>query len=139
MKRRWLLALGILGFIGSIASLAISGFSTESESITVATSIAFAFGSCLFALGGIDDSFHRLDWYHLAGTGQIIVGIAAGSMFLLPILSGVSSADVGIQMIRSLIGAFTALSLTFVGFDWIRGGRHFDLSSYEPEPISVSE
>ena len=137
MKRQWFLVLGILGLISSIALLAILGFS-PSEPIT-ATPVAVAFGSLLFALGGIDSPFPRFEWYHFAGMGQIIIGIAAGGTFLLPILTGASTAEANLQIVHGLAGTFTALLLMFIGFDWLQGGHYLDLSNYDTGPIWASE
>lgn len=134
MKRRWFLVLGSLVILANVSVLAAFGVPDVSGS-TLATPVVSALGGVLFALGGLDRQFQRIEWYQFVGGANISQGIAMGLAFLRPILTGATLSERGIELILAICALVGGASLVFIGVDWIRGGHYFDPASYETGPI----
>ena len=62
----------------------------------------------------------------------MLLGIALIVQFLLTAtLNGAPSA----ALLADAAAALGGLALLFIGADWIRGGKHFDLAAYDSGPL----
>jgi hypothetical protein len=138
MKRRWFLIVGIFLVVGQIAVLVAFGVPPLSESSATATVGITALAGVLFAFGGTSRQFWSVEWYQFVGVAQMLIGLSFMVSMLLPILTGTSAYESDVQPLLAVAAAGGGMSIMFIGFDWIRGGRHFDLSSYESGPIFTS-
>lgn len=139
MKRRWFLILGIILVVSQTAILAAFGIPPVFESGPAATVVIIAFAGIFFMLGGSGRQFWGVEWHQFMGAGQILIGLSLATSILLPILNGTSAYESGIRPFLAVAAAIGGALVMFMGFDWIRGGRHFDLSTFEPRPILASE
>ncbi len=130
MKRRWFLVLGVYLIAANLWLLITLNSPIFEEPMAVVTNVAFLFAGLLFVLGGISENLGNLGWYRFVGLANLIMGVGFAATYLLPIANGTSAyEDAGIFLaICAVVGG---ASLAFIGFDWVRGGRHFDLSTYE--------
>lgn len=135
MKRRWFLVLGSLIILANVGALAAFGVPDGSDSNLIASLVISALGGVLFAVGGLDRQFQRIEWYQFVGGANISLGIAMGLAFLRPILTGATPSERGIELVLAICAVVGGASLIFIGVDWIRGGLHFDPASYEAGPI----
>ena len=82
----------------------------------------------LLLLGGIGYEFGSIKWYQLIGAGDILLGLSLCVQFLGTFTNSVPSNEDLLFMGMAAIGG---LSLAYIGVDWIRGGKHFDLSQFD--------
>ena len=139
MKRRWFLVLGIYIIAANLWLLTTLDSPIIEEPMTVATNVAFLFAGVLFILGGVGENLGNLDWYRFVGLANLIMGIGFAATYLLPMMNGTSAYDGIASILLAICAVIGGASLAFIGFDWIRGGRHFDLSTFERGPILASK
>jgi hypothetical protein len=135
MKRRWFLVEGIVFTIGSVATLFVFGLITP---YLVLLCFGFSFAGILSILGGINSELLDIEWYQFVGMGNVVVGVTFALSILLPMLTGSSPYDGPIGAFMAAAAILGGGSLVFMGIDWLRGGIHYDLSSYEDGPIFTS-
>ena len=126
MKRRWFAVLGIVAMLGLAALVALG--------VPAATPVfaVLAVGSVLFVLGGLDPVPDAVPWYRFVAVGELLFGSAFAVSLLGPVASGQRSTT---ALLFAAAGVANALIFAFVGVDWFLGGRHYDLSTFEPGPI----
>lgn len=128
VKRRWFAVTGVLVLLG----LAVLATVVD---VPVATAAAFAVlvvGSLCFVLGGLDPVPDAVAWYRFVAVGELVFGAAFAVTLLGPVASGQRSTT---ALLFAAAGVANALLFGFIGVDWFRGGRHYDLSVFEPGPI----
>lgn len=128
VKRRWFAVMGVVVLFG-LAAIAVV------VDVPIATSAAFAVlvvGSLCFVLGGLDPVPDAVAWYRFVAVGELLFGSAFAVTLLAPVASGQRSTT---ALLFAAAGVANALLFGFVGVDWLRGGRHYDLSTFEPGPI----
>ena len=138
MKRRWFVLLGVFVTALPVAMLLAFGLPPLTDSTTIILLSGMLLSGLLFVLGGLDRQFGDIEWYQFVGAGDVIW---AGSFMLsqlYPILIGTSTYDSSAQPIFALLVVVGAGSMLFIGADWMRGGHHFDLSTFERGPIFAS-
>ena len=97
--------------------------------------VVFILGGVLMAIGGVDAQPQQSEWYQFVGAGNILYGIGFASTYLLPMVNGTSTYSGTAGVFLAIWGVVGGASLAFIGYDWIRGGKHFDLSTFERGPI----
>ena len=138
MKRRWFLILGLGIIVSNLGFLFAFDTTVLDNLATAATTSVLVLGGVLMAIGGAGAQ-PRGTWYQFVGAGDVLIGIGMASSYLLPVVYGTSpyGSTEGILLVICAVAG--GGSLAFMGFDWIRGGRHFDLSTFERGPILVSK
>ncbi|GAA0457637.1 hypothetical protein MUK72_12040 [Halococcus dombrowskii] len=134
MKRRWFLVLGLGMIVANLGFLFAFRATILENPATAATNTVLVFGGVLMAIGGAGAQ-PRGTWYQFVGTGDVLIGIGMASSYLLPMVYGTSPYGSTEGILLAICAVAGGGSLAFMGFDWIRGGRHFDLSTYERGPI----
>ncbi|WP_323191433.1 hypothetical protein [Halostella sp. PRR32] len=133
MKRRWLTVLGCLIVAGWTAVFLAFGSFQSPDPLFLVGTVPFLLAGVLFVLAGTTESLGGIEWYQLSGLGDVLIGLSMSAQFLWTATrSGSVPGDV---LVVDAIMAVGGLSLVFIGIDWIRGGKHFDLSTYESGPI----
>jgi hypothetical protein len=132
MKRRWFLVLGvgiILANLGFLFAFRAGIFETPS---IVAANVFLILGGALMIIGGADVQPRGSEWYQFVGAANVLIAAGMAGTYLLPMVNGTSAYE---GTAGALFVVFVVVvgggSLAFIGLDWIRGGRHFDLSTYE--------
>ena len=131
MKRRWFLVLGV-GIIAANLWLLITLDSPIiEEPASVATTLAFLLAGVLFVLGGVGERLGSLDWYQFVGLANVVMGVGFVATYLVPMAVGTSAYDGTTGTLFAVSAMIGGSSLAFIGLDWVRGGQHFDPSTYE--------
>lgn len=134
MKRRWFLVLGLGIIVANLGFLFAFDTTALNNSATAATNGILALGGVLMAIGGAGVQ-PRGTWYQFVGAGDVLIGIGMAASYLLPMVYGTSSYGSTESVFLVICAVAGGGSLAFMGFDWIRGGRQFDLSTFESGPI----
>jgi peptidoglycan/LPS O-acetylase OafA/YrhL len=135
MKRRWFLVLGV-GIIAANLGFLFAFRTTVLENPTTAAANLFhILGGVLMAVGGTDAQPRRSKWYQFVGAGNVLIAVGLAASYLLPLVNGTSPYGDTVGILLAICAVAGGGSLAFIGFDWIRGGRHFDLSTFERGPI----
>lgn len=120
MKRSWSPLLGVVLLVLVAALLLAFGPGTvlgDPESAAQAGVLTLA-GLCFLAAGVRLPEGVR--WYHLAGAGDVLLGLSFLVRFVVVALDpGVPTADLALTALGTLGG----LSLAYLGVDVARGGR----------------
>lgn len=132
MKRRWFAVLGVFLFVSHGAVLVAFGFPAPVTE-TVLSLLPWMFAGVLFVLGGLSVQIETIEWHQFVGAANVFMGIGFGVNFSLTTLRDASLGNGGV--IFAVAGIAGGLSMVFIGMDWIRGGRHFEISRYETGPI----
>lgn len=128
MKRRWLSVIGGF-FLLTATGLAVALVRAEEFSnVHGLTAGLLGLVGLLFVIAGEGRSVAGFEWNQLGGMGHIILGC----WFAFQAGTFVPQETGSVELI--LIGAFVlgGLVFVFIGVDWFRGGRHFDVTSLEP-------
>ncbi|WP_115865402.1 hypothetical protein [Halorussus litoreus] len=131
MKRLWFAVLGTLYAVVGVWFLTAfwSGVATDPASILT---VALWFGaSALYVLGGFGASLGGLDWYQFVGLGNVCLGLQLVVRVPFALADGNSATA---SLVATLAMGVGGLSLAYIGLDWVRGGRHFDLSRFGDQP-----
>jgi peptidoglycan/LPS O-acetylase OafA/YrhL len=134
MKRRWFLVLGLSIIAASLGMLFAFSVNPLENPATAATSTVLVLGGVLMAIGGAGAQ-PQGTWYQFVGAGNALIGIGMAASYLLPMMNGTSPYGDTVGVLLAICAMAGGGSLVFMGFDWIRGGRHFDLSTFERGPI----
>ena len=135
MKRRWFLVLGVGMIVANLGFLFAFRTTVLENPATVAANAIFILGGVLMAIGGANAQPRGSEWYQFVGTGNVLLGIGFAATYLLPIANGTSAYEGSAGVFLAIWGVVGGASLAFIGYDWVRGGRHFDLSTFERGPI----
>jgi hypothetical protein len=135
MKRRWFLVLGLGMIAASLGLLFVFPVNLLENPATAATNIVLILGGALMAIGGAGIQPRTSEWYQFVGAGDVLIGVGMAASYLLPMVYGTSPYDGTEGVLLAICAVAGGGSLAFIGFDWIRGGRHFDLSIFERGPI----
>lgn len=135
MKRRWFTVLGAFEAALPMAIFLAFGLPPLTDSATIFLLTGMLLSGLLLIVGGLDRQIGRIEWFQFVGAGNVIW---AGSFMLsqlIPIVAGTSTYDSSAQPVFALLVVVGAGSMLFIGADWMRGGHHFDLSTFERGPI----
>ncbi|UPV72803.1 hypothetical protein M0R89_09595 [Halorussus limi] len=134
MKRVWFAVVGVFFALFGVGFLAAFGVESLADPTALAT-LALWFGaSALYVLGGLDAPVGDLRWYQSVGLGNVCLGLQM--VVRVPSeLAGVSGDFE--PLLAALAGGVGGLTLAYIGLDWFRGGRHFDLSAFEESPTNA--
>lgn len=135
MKRRWFLVLGVLTVASQVGPLVAFGIPSSPPASTVLTVVSTVLAGVLFVLGGLAPRIGGVEWYRFVGIAALLAGIGFALAMVVPILNGTSAYEREVRPLLAVAATIGGASLAFIGIDWLRGGRHFDLSIYEPGPI----
>jgi hypothetical protein len=131
MKRRWFAVLGaFLLLTWGAFSLAV-GPSVDASFLL--DDLPYVLAGVLLVAAGTTDGVAGIEWYQFAGLGFVCLGLSMTSELLLT-LTRAGSVTSG-AFASAAVSALLGLVLAVMGFDWIRGGNHFDLSTFDPGPI----
>lgn len=128
MKRQWFAALG--GFIAAswVAVLVAFGERVLFDPQFGVVGALVLSAAVLLVLAGTTDALGGIEWNQFAGAADVLLGLALIVQFLLAAtLEDATSAG----LLADAAAALGGLVLLFIGADWIRGGKHFDLAAYE--------
>lgn len=128
VKRRWFAVMGAVVLLLVTALVATFG-------VTVATYPAVVLmvaASLLSVLGGLDPVPDVVPWYRFVGAGELLFGAVFLVLWVGPAVGGGRSTT---DLAMAAVGVANALVFGFIGVDWLRGGRHFDVEAFEPGPI----
>jgi hypothetical protein len=130
MNRRWFLVLGLF-IIGSqlLVHVAFGVLVPSALSVLVPTIVTVLAG-VLFVVGGLGAGVRTIEWYQIVGGANILLGGSFCLGILIPVLNSTSAYGNTVQPIMAVAAACGGTSLMFIGLDWIRGGRHLDLSPH---------
>jgi hypothetical protein len=135
MKRRWFLVLGVGIIVANLGFLFVFRAGILENPTPAVANVALILGGVLTAIGGADAQPRQSEWYEFVGAGNVLHAVGFASTYLLPLSNGTSAYGDTAGAFLAIWGVVGGASLAFIGFDWIRGGRHFDLSSFERGPI----
>ena len=140
VKRCWFLVLGIGIIAANFGYLFIFRDGVFETPIVAVANVFLIFGGTLMAIGGADAQPRGSEWYQFVGAANVLIAVGMAGTYLLPMVNGTSAYE---STAGALFVVFVVVvggcSLAFIGYDWIRGGRHFDLSTYERGPILGSK
>ena len=139
MKRRWFLVLGVGIIVANLGFLFVFRTTVLENPATAVTNVVPILGGILMAMGGADAQPRQSEWYQFVGAGNALLGIGMAASYLLPMVYGTSPYDGTEAILLAICAVAGGGSLAFMGFDWIRGGRHFDLSTFKRGPILASK
>jgi hypothetical protein len=135
MKRRWFLVLGIGIVLANLGFLFIFRSGILENPATMTANVVFILGGVLMAIGGANAQPRSSEWYQFVGAGNILYAVGFSSTYLLPLVNGTSAYGDTAGSFLAIWGVVGGASLAFIGYDWVRGGKHFDLSTFERGPI----
>jgi hypothetical protein len=130
MKRRWFAVLG--AFILLVWSLVSFTAGLTFDATLLLNDVPHLLAGVLLVAAGTTDTAGGVEWYQFAGLGFVCLGLTMASGLLLALLR--ASVTTGL-LASNAVGAVIGLVLAYTGFDWIRGGKHFDLAAFESGPI----
>ena len=132
MKRQWFAVLGGFIAVSLVASLAAFGERVLFDPQFAVVGALFLSSAVLLLLAGTTDAIGGIEWNQFAGAADVLLGLALIVQFLLTAtLDGATSAS----LLADAAAALGGLVLLFIGADWIRGGKHFDLAAYDSGPL----
>jgi hypothetical protein len=129
MKRHWFLVLGLFLFGSQLFVHTAFGVPSSADLGTLVSIIATALAGVLFVFGGLGISVRTLEWYQIVGGANILLGASFCLEIVVPVLNSTSASGSTVQPFMAVAAVCGGGSLMFIGLDWLRGGRHFDLSS----------
>ncbi|POG55707.1 hypothetical protein [Haloferax marisrubri] len=127
MDRRFLAVVGVFDLLIAVA-LALLG--ALAHPLSVARFALFAAAGVLLVVAGLRESVAlgstTLRWHVVAGAGYVCFGLAV-------LANGLSSVfdPRGDPYFGGLFVLLLAPVMLFMGVDYLRGGVHFDLSTFE--------
>lgn len=132
VKRRWFAVLGSFVLLGWSALALAFGLPDEGEAAFLLNDVPLLLGGAALVAGGATDGDGGVAWYRLVGAGFVLLGLSMAGQFLATLaaqrtLDGLLAADA--------VTLVPAVAVALVGLDWIRGGKHFDLSVFEAGPL----
>ena len=136
MRRIWFAVLGAVFGVAGVAMLAAFGAEMVTGPAAVATFALWFATSALYVLGGLDVAVGDLEWYQLVGVGNVCLGLQQTVRFAFWLADGTPGTGTLVVAAASGLGG---LALAYIGLDWVRGGRHFDLSRFGEGPPSDLE
>jgi peptidoglycan/LPS O-acetylase OafA/YrhL len=131
MKRRWFLVVGVGIIVANLGFLFVFRAGILENPTTAAANLFHILGGVLMAVGGADAQPRRSRWYQFVGAGNVLIAVGLAASYLLPMVNGTSPYGDTVGVLLAICAVAGGGSLAFIGFDWIRGGRHFDLSTFE--------
>ena len=130
MKRRWFAVLGaFLLLTWTVFSFAV-GLSFDARLLL--NDVPYFLAGALLVVAGTTGGAAGVEWFQFAGLGFVCLGLSMASELLLTLTQ--SGATTG-MLVSAAVSGLIGLVLAFMGFDWIRGGKHFDLTAFESGPI----
>jgi hypothetical protein len=136
VRQVWFALLGAaFGVVGIVFAAAFGLDALDEPATAVAITLWFV-ASRLYVLGGLDASVGDFEWYQLVGLGNVCLGLQLLVRLPFVVTDGTAGTEALVATIASGLGGLTLL---FIGFDWFRGGRHFDLSAFDESLSTNSE
>ena len=117
--------LGGLFLVGSVLFTLVFGIT---DVLLLLQVLLMGVTGILFVVGGVGYDLGSIEWYQLVGVGDVLLGLSLGIPFFTA-LEG--SGSLGGDVLFIGAAAIGGLSLAYMGIDWIRGGKHFDLSQFD--------
>ncbi|WP_435180185.1 hypothetical protein [Halorussus sp. AFM4] len=128
MRRLWFAVLGAVFGVAGVAVVAAFGGDAVSGPAAVATFALWFAASALYVLGGLDVGVGDPEWYQLVGVGNVCLGLQQAVRLAFRLADGSRETGTLVVTVASGLGG---LALAYIGLDWVRGGRHFDLSRFD--------
>ncbi|NHN57566.1 MULTISPECIES: hypothetical protein [Halorussus] len=135
MRRFWFAVLGVIFGIAGVAFLAAFGAPATDPAALVTFALWFA-ASALYVLGGLEVAVADLKWDQLVGVGNVCLGLQQTVRLGVWFAGGSGETETLAVTVASGVGG---LALAYIGLDWVRGGRHFDLSGFGEDPPTDPE
>lgn len=127
-RRSWFVVFGgLLGLLVLLVLPAAFRGDVPADPTAITTFGLFCGASLLYILGGLGRSVGSFEWNQLVGLGNVCMGL---QMVVRAPAKFVGTSG-NIALVAALGSGLGGLTLTYVGLDWFRGGRHFDLSAFE--------
>lgn len=125
-RRRLFLAPALLFLPGSVLFAVVA----PPHTLLVAGVVGCLFvAGCGFAVAGLVPSVSAggrdVPWYVFAGIADVALGV---SMLLNAVQMGGTSGE---GLFPAVVTGLSGLPLLFIGADYVRGGKHFDVSVFE--------
>ncbi|WP_135852088.1 hypothetical protein [Halorussus salinus] len=130
-RRSWFVVFG--GLLGLLVLLVLpAAFRGDVPADpTAITTFGLLFGaSILYLLGGLGRSVGGFEWNKHVGLGNVCMGL----QMVVRALAEFVGASGDIALVAALGSGLGGLTLAYMGLDWFRGGRYFDLSAFEESP-----
>ncbi|WP_128477431.1 hypothetical protein [Halorussus pelagicus] len=136
MRRIWFALFG--GLFGAVGVAFLGAFRADAlaDPTSLATFSLWLGASTLYVLGGLDASIGDFDWYQLVGLGNVCLGLQMVARAAMTLADGTGETE---PLLATFGGVVGGLTLAYIGLDWFRGGRHFDLSTFEESPTADPE
>jgi hypothetical protein len=128
MRRIWFAVMGATFAVVGVGFAAAFGLEGVAEPPTAVALALWFSASVLYLLGGFGTSLGGVEWYQFVGLGNVCLGLQLLVQLPFTLAGGTPETEVLVPAIASGLGG---LSLLFIGLDWLRGGRHFDLSAFD--------
>ena len=128
MKRRRLFLLPALVFLpGSVLFVAVA----PPQTLLFALLVGCLFvAGCGFAVAGLVPSLsvggRTLPWYLFAGVADVALGVS-----MLVNAARMAAEATGEDLFLAVATGLAGLPLLFIGADYLRGGKHLDVSVFE--------
>ena len=117
--------LGSALLIGGLLLTVVFGGGDSTLSVQV---IMMSSAGVLFLFGGLGYELGSIEWYQLVGAGNVLLGLSFSLQFVAAVMGPGSVSN---ELLFIGAAAIGGLSLAYIGVDWIRGGKHFDLSQFD--------
>jgi len=129
MRRYWFAVLGSAFLVAQVAFLYAAGL-PETFDLTTVSLVGYTLAGAAFVVAGVREWLplppDAAPWYRFAGSGDVLLGLGMLANGLSSVLDGGS----GSLFLGALV-SLGSLGLLFIGIDYVRGGVHFDLSTFE--------
>ena len=108
------------------------GVAFEASLASSPVALVLVVASVLLVLGGFDATPDLVAWYRFVGLGELLFGAIFALIWIAPAVGEDRTTS---DLALAAVGVANALIFGFIGVDWFLGGRHYDLSRFEPGPI----
>ena len=130
MKRRWLSVLGAGMLLAGAVYVAVFGVVSLAGPFRGTAAVCFTLSAIFEIVAGQGERVGSVEWYQFMGAANVLMGVMIGIHLVGGVVHG-SPTPIGLDGMM----AVGALSITWIGIDLLRGGRHFDPASYDSGPI----
>jgi len=128
VTRRLYLVVGVFLLLSPLVLVAVFGLPGPLLFARIGLATA---GGLAFVVGALRSRVRvggrTVPGYALVGFGDVLVGLS----FVLGAAAAVRRAGPAGELFGQAVPALGGLVLMYIGYDFIRGGRHFDVSQFE--------
>ncbi|WP_276300093.1 hypothetical protein [Halorussus lipolyticus] len=136
MRRIWFAVMGGTFLLVGVGFAGAFGLEGTTDPATAIALVLWFSAALLYVLGGLGKSIGGLAWFQFVGLGNVCLGLQLLTQIPVALADGIPGTEALVVTIATGLGG---LSLSFIGLDWFRGGRHFDLSAFDDGPSAGPE